>query len=394
MIPRSFLLLFGLALIASAAIIPAHTATHPANQGMTKGFCYSDTNAPSVYFSNIFDVAIKARSGLSTQPLNNAFYNHLVEIYDYKTRANYPTGCSLFETRSQAEMRRNQLVSEAQRASKQVVDVSWNPGPIVEEPMGDGVSIGPKVPPAIHTFCALGNADTMYFSAVFDSVGPLNIQAWNNGFKEFLSRTYGFEAEVEPTCTPLNTLREAEQILKARIGGVRYNRHKAVETGWKFGPNAVTRPRPKPTPKPDDDAEPVALGPASRPAPASPSADIRQFATQEAPLALAYCQNDRMIAGSFDCYCIQRAVYNYRMEHASEPGQPEPLANLFAKDKLDCRGCIGQFVEMWATSHAQSQSLPRPVAECVAKRYVASLRAKPYPAHVKELFKAAMTACK
>jgi hypothetical protein len=112
------------------------------------------------------------------------------------------------------------------------------------------------------------------------------------------------------------------------------------------------------------------------------------------PAALAYCQNDRMIAGSFDCYCIQRAVYNYRMEHAGQPGQPEPLNDLFAKEKLNCSNCVAQFVSMWATSHAQSQRLPLPAAQCVAKRYETSLRAKPYPARVKELFAAAMAACK
>ncbi|HEV2828898.1 MAG TPA: hypothetical protein VGW76_14985 [Pyrinomonadaceae bacterium] len=109
---------------------------------------------------------------------------------------------------------------------------------------------------------------------------------------------------------------------------------------------------------------------------------------------LAYCQNDRMVSGAFDCYCIQRALYNYRMEHAKDPGPPEPFASLFAKDKLDCSGCIAQFVLMWATSRAQSESLARPVAECVAKRFDTALRAKPYPSKVKQLFSAAIAACR
>jgi hypothetical protein len=101
-----------------------------------------------------------------------------------------------------------------------------------------------------------------------------------------------------------------------------------------------------------------------------------------------------MMPGAFDCYCLQRAVYNYRMDHAKEPGPPEPFASLFAQDKLDCSGCIAQFVLMWATSRAQSESLPLPVAQCVARRFDAALRAKPYPSHVKELFSAASGACK
>ena len=365
--------------------------TYPANPNLTKVFCYADSTTPAVYFSRIFDVTMYARTKISTGPLNNAFFIYLAEEYDFKSSSHYSGGCTLFENLSQAEAARQKLMAEAQRANKQVVEVNWNPGLIVEKPQGDeSVTIGPRVPPPIHTFCALGNADTMYFSDVFDTVGPLNVQAWNNAFKDFLSKTYGFEAEVDATCTPLNTTREAEQVLSARIGGVRYNRHKAVETGWKFGPNAVTRPRPRPTPKPDDDPEPAAQRPAPTPAPA----DIRDFATKEVPQVLAYCQNDRMVSGAFDCYCIQRALYNYRMEHAKDPGPPEPFASLFAKDKLDCSGCIAQFVLAWATSRAQSASLPLPVAQCVAKRFDTTLRAKPNPRLVKELFNAAIAACK
>ena len=405
MIPRPpyriVILAFCLVFLVLSSLSPWRTkstlATYPANPNMTKVFCYSESNTPAVYFSRILDVTSYATSKISTQPLNNAFFNYLVEEYDYKSSSHYSSGCTLFETLSPAEAARQKLIAEAQRANKQVVEVNWNPGPIVEKPEGgDSVGIGPKVPPPAHTFCALGNADTMYFSDVFDTVGSLNMQAWNDAYKDFLHKTYGFESDVEPTCTVLNTVREAERNLKARIGGVRYNRRKAVETGWKFGPNVVasTRPRPKPTPKPDDDPEPVAQRPNSRPAPTVPPVDIRDFATKEVPQVLAYCQNDRMVPGAFDCYCIQRALYNYRMAHASEPGPPEPFASLFAKDKLDCSGCIAQFVVMWATSHAQSQSLTRPVAECVAKRFDITLRAKPYPSHVRELFNAAIAACK
>ena len=370
-------------------------ATHPSNSTITKVFCYSDSSSPATYFSRILDVNLPAAGGVSTLPLNNAFINYLAEEYDFKSGSQYSTGCRLFETLSQAEAAKQKLIADAQRANKQVVEISWNPGPLVVKPQGDFVSIGPRVPPPIHTFCALGNADTMYFSAVFDTTST-DVQAWNNAFKDFLSKTYGFEAEVDATCTPLNTTREAQRVLEARIGGVRYNRHKAVETGWKFGSNTVasTRPRPKPTPKLDDDPEPAAQNPDVRPAPSVPSANIQDFATKEVPQVLAYCQNDRMVSGAFDCYCMQRALYNYRMEHAKDPRPPEPFESLFAKDKLDCSGCIAQFVVEWATSRAQSASLPLPVVQCVARRFNTTLRAKPQPSHVKELFNAAIAACK
>jgi hypothetical protein len=382
-------------LAALAATITVQTeiavATPPAlhrSAGMTKGYCASDLNVPTVYFTNIFDANIKARTKISTAPLNFAFKNYLVEEYDFKTTSNYPTQCSLFETLGQAETSKRQLISQAQRANKQIVEVTWNPNPLEEVPMGDGFAIGPKGPPPTHTICALGHQNTMYFSAVFDTAGWQVNPAWNDAFNDFLRKTYS--AEGEANCTTMNTVREAERLLRDRVAGVRANRRTAVETGWRYNASLVVkRPTPRPTAKVDDDPEP----PAQRPAPPPPSADIRQFATNEVPAALAYCQNDRMISGSFDCYCIQRAVYNYRIEHASQ-GPPEPLASLFAKDKVDCSNCIGQFVTAWATSHAQSQSLTRPVAECVANRYVTNLRAKPYPSHVKQLFAGALAACK
>lgn len=382
-------------LAALAATVTTQTeialATPPAlpSTGITKGFCASDPSGPIVYFSQIFDASIKARTQISAQPLNNAFKNYLVEEYDFQSRSNSPTGCSVFETVAQAERLRSQLISEAQRANKQVVEVNWTPGPLEEVPIGDGVSIGPKGPPPTHTVCALGHQSTMYFSAVFATAGWLVNPAWNAAFNDFLRKTYA--AEGEATCTTMNTFREAERLLRDRLAGVRANRRKAVETGWRYNASlVVTKPLPKPAAKIDDDPEPAAQRPASPP----PAADIRQFATNEAPAALASCQNDRMVSGSFDCYCIQRAVYNYRMAHASEPGPPEALASLFAKDKVNCSNCIGQFVTMWATSHAQSQSLTLPVAQCVSKRYVESLRAKPYPRYVKQLFAGAIAACK
>ena len=382
---------------ALAATIPAQTenalATPPALQRsgrINNGYCASDSSGPIVYVTKIFDAKIKAWTKISTQPLNNAFKNYLVEEYDFNNKSNFPTGCGLFETLSQAEGRRSQLISEAQRGNKQVVEVNWNPNPLEEVPMGDGFAIGPKGPTPTHTICALGHQDAMYFSAVFDTTGWQVNPTWNDAFNDFLRNTYA--AEGEANCNTMNTVREAERLLRDRIAGVRANRHKAVETGWRYNASVVvTKRAPKPTAKVDDDPEPVAT---SRAPVKAPPADIRQFATAEVPAALAYCQNDRVIAGAFDCYCIQRAVYNYRMEHASDPGSPEPLASLFAKDKLNCSNCIAQFVSAWATSHAQSQSLTRPVAECVAKRFETALRAKPFPSHVKELFTAAIAPCK
>src|SRR4029078_2892530 len=108
----------------------------------------------------------------------------------------------------------------------------------------------------------------------------------------------------------MTTVRESKQLLHDRVVGLRANNHKAVETGWKFDPTdiAANKPRPKPAPTPYDDPEPVAQ---QRPAPpaASPSQSIKDFAAQEGPQVLAYCQKDQMLSKIFDCYRVQRSVY-------------------------------------------------------------------------------------
>lgn len=239
MIPRNLfphtVLAVSLGFVALAFSIPAQTENAlfgpVQNQGMTKGYCASDPSGPVVYFSNIFDARTRARSKISTQPLNFAFKNYLVEEYDFKSNSNYPTQCSLFETLSQAEANKRQLIGQAQQARKQVVEVNWNPGPVAEVPQGDdSVTIGPNGPPPTHTVCALGHESTMYFSAVFDTAGGLPNPAWNDAFNDFLRKTYS--ANGDATCTIMNTVREAERLLKDRVAGVRANRHKAVETGW------------------------------------------------------------------------------------------------------------------------------------------------------------------
>jgi hypothetical protein len=403
MIPRNLfrpiVLGFSLALIAFGSIIPARTETSPVSQSanhiFTKALCFSEPDKPVVYFSKIFDVDITVPT-IDTQPLVNGFIIHLKEKYDYQTNANYPVACPLYKTLSEAEAGKRKLQAQAQPTAKQIIEVDWTP-PAWAQPLqavgGPGYfPSAPLIP--THTFCAVGHESMMYFSAVFDTVGALGMKTWNDGFSGFLSKKYGIVPEVEATCTILNTVREAERNLNARVAGVRANNHKAVETGWKFDPAGSYKPAPKPTPKIDDDPEPVFTAPKQpRPAVPATSENIRDFATKEVPVALAYCQNDRVMSGAFDCYCVQRNVYNYRMEHAGAP--PEPLTSLLAGDKLDCSSCIrDDLVRMWATGAAQSRGLVQSQAECAGRRFLTSLHAQPYLSHAKDLFNAAVAACK
>ena len=58
---------------------------------------------------------------------------------------------------------------------------------------------------------------------------------------------------------------------------------------------------------------------------------------------LAYCQKDPMLSKIFDCYRVQRSVYNYRMEH----GSSEPLASLFTQEKVNLAGAIDIGLNLW-----------------------------------------------
>jgi hypothetical protein len=395
MVPRNLsryiILVSSLAFVALASAILIRTdvrATHLTQGSTIAAYCSSEIGGNAVYISKIFEVSVpRVGGGISTSPLAFAFKNYLVEEYDFKSTAPYSAGCGVFTTLSQAEAKRRQLISEAQQANKQIVELKWNPGPLVAVDRGDSFDIGPKGPVPTHTICAIGYQNTTYFSAVFDSSGPLVNPAWDNAFNNFLKKNYG--AEGLSTCTSMATVREATRLLHDRVVGLRANNHKAVETGWKFDPTdiAANKPRPKPAPTPDDDPEPVAQ---KRPTPTPPSQSIKDFAAQEGPQVLAYCQKDPMLSKIFDCYRVQRSVYNYRMEH----GSSEPLASLFKQEKVNLAEAIGTGLGQWVRDRATAQGLGNRVINCIEQKFNVSFYEKPYISKMQEIYNASVAACK
>ena len=397
MIPRNLsrytILISSLAFVTLAPALLIRTdalASHLIQGSTWTASCSSEMGGNVVYVSKIFDVVSPSfMTQLDTNPLNNAFKNYLVEEYDFKSNANYSTGCRVFQTLSQAEANRRQIMNQAQQANKQIVELKWNPGPIVAVPHGDGFIIGPKVPPPTHTICAIGHENTTYFSAVFDTSGSRVDPAWDNAFNNFLKKNYG--AEGLATCTSMATVREATRLLHDRVVGLRANNHKAVETGWKFDPTdiAAYKPRPKPTPTPDDDPEPVAQ---QRPAAqtASPSPSIKDFAAKEGPQVLAYCQKDPMLSKIFDCYRVQRSVSNYRMEH----GMSEPLASLFKQEKVNLAEAIDIGLNLWVKQRANAQGLSNRVSGCIEQKVNVSFYEKPYISQLQKIYDASVAACK
>jgi len=382
---KSILWLLCASLMALAAIIPARTestATRP-NLATFKIYCASSLDQPIVYFSNIFDANLKAQSQISTLPLGSAFKNYLVEEYDFKSSAG--AGCGFFDSLAKAEANKRQLMVQAQQANKRVVEVNWNHGPLSETPMGDGASIGIAGPIPTYTFCAIPHEVTMYYSAVFKTAGGQVNPKWNDAFSEFLYKTYGFHAEVEPTCTIMNTNREAEAILNARVTGARINSHKVVETGWKFDPTGTYKPAPKPTPKADDDPEPV-----QRPVAPNPSRQASDAAMKEVPAAVAYCQKDPSMSAIFNCDNFGRAIYNYRMAHINEP--PEPLATVVTK--VNCVECVDTVrVSSWVEKRAAADKLSNKAINCVTQSVIVNLQQTPQAHRLKEFYEKAVATC-
>lgn len=376
-----------LSLMALAAIFPARTESAPTttrlNLATFKIYCASSLDQPIVYFSNIFDANLKAQSQISTLPLGAAFKNYLVEEYDFKSSSG--AGCGFFDSLAKAEANKRQLMAQAQQANKRVVEITWNHGPLSETPMGDGASIGIAGPIPTYTFCAMPREVTMYYSAVFKSAGGQVNPKWNDAFSEFLYKTYGFRAEVEATCTIMNTNREAEAILNARVTGARINSHKVVETGWKFDPTGTYKPIAKPAPKADDDPEPV-----QRPVAPNPSRQSSDAVMKEVPAAVAYCQKDPSMSAVFICDNFGRAIYNYRMAHINEP--PEPLATVAAK--LNCVECVDPVrVSQWVEKRAAADKLSNKAINCVTQSVIVNLQKTPQAPRLKEFYSEAVATC-
>lgn len=375
MLSRSFR--HAVVLLAPLAMVPSMLSA----QTTLRLFCYSDYSGQGsvMYMTQIFDTGLgRPEPGVDIfSPIAGEFLEYLKGRYDYKISSYYP-GCTF-------ERGRGQIKALAEQNGKQVVELEWNWS---HDPATAGV--GPQGRPTDskdYGWCfSPGTSGTVYAAGPFQLKGRL-AENWNRAFGKFLADKYGLKAEA--SCDVGTTLAWAERRTKLHIQGARGGNRKVVETGWDWGSPAASS---APAAKPDDDPEPAAAAPPPPP----PSASARDFATKEVPEVVALCNADKMVSGAFDCSMVSRVVYNYRLAHWSAAATPEPLAQLFAGDKLDCTQCVKQFVEMWAVSRAQSTGyvLPPAPAQCAGKRFAESIKAKPYLNRIKELFEAAVTACK
>ncbi len=373
-----------------AIVAAAFTPTAIAAQAGGQGFCASELSDTVVYVTTIFDTGLNPKVRIVTHSIAREFHEYLKGRYGYKSRRDFPVQCGVMATVPEAENNKGKVLALVPSTSKQVEvdwkylpDSAWVAASFVYQDDKDLDGSAPPREPADHGFCFSQPAEgALYVSAVFDGKPGVNIALWQIAYSKHLGPRNGFIGNV--SCSS-GSPKEGQRIVKARSDGVRAAGRKVIDTGWKYDAAASTPL----APPPDEDREPAK----PPPPPPPPSAQARDFATKEVPEVTALCGNDRMLNGPFDCSRVSRVVYNYRLAHWSADVTPEPLAQLFTGDKLDCTQCVNQFANMWAASRAQSNGYQQAPAQCVGTRFAESLKAKPFPNRVREFFDAAMKAC-
>ena len=376
--------------VVSLLLIPVIAHSLRAQGPTGRGFCIADGSAPVVYVASGFDTKLKAGSPYRSRIMGYEFGQYVKGRFGTQDASPFVATCASYPTEAEVERIKQIYEEPVIQSKRKIVSVPWSYQPDPAEvqfsfaAVATDIDRSPEMPrdPTDQGFCVTEQFSApLYSSAVFPATSQFNLAEWQIAWMKFLGAKYGYKGEVY--CS--NSWRgPSARMMAARIAGARAASRQVVETGWKYV--AIVDPGPKP----DPDPEPV-RGAAAAVA-AAPPPQLRDVAAKDGAAALTTCQSDRMLNGAFDCYSMQRTVYNYRLAHPPTGG--EPLATLFADDKFDCTLCFdASKTEVWATNRAQSNGFTFEKAKCVGPKFVALLKAKPYVNRVKELFDSAMKAC-
>jgi hypothetical protein len=368
---------------APPAQAPAASNATPPNasaQGTTiQAVCWSNLNAPVIYFSQIFDTGLgRPDQGEDMfSPIANEFHQYLKGRYDYNTSASAGAQCVGQLSAAQTSAHKSRVLAQF-GSGKRVEELEWQWSRDTSE-VPRGVTI-----PLDGGYCTTsGSTGTVYVAGPFDLKGRMATYDWNRGFSAFVASKYGFKGEAN--CAIGMPRFRALRHYSFHVQGARAGNKKVVETGWELGAAVASNP----AAKPNEDKEP-ARQPAAAP---TPSQNARDVATKDGQEALTTCNQDRATNWAFDCYKVQRLVYNYRIEHAADAAA-EPLATLLS-DKLDCSSCVDNTrTPAWAKQQAHGSGNQPAVSECVGQRIVATFLKKPHVTRLMEAYNATLAACK
>lgn len=239
-----------------------------------------------------------------------------------------------------------------------------------------------------HIYCVTGPFNnTVYYADLIPNPNSSSNPAPD--YFRFLQQKYSFRGEL--ACPILNEP-QAKLFLNSRLTGARAGGMQIVNTGWPTASPAATAQ--VPNDRYQDNDQPAQRPTASQPA---PSAQVRDIASKEVSPALTFCQNNRAMSQGYDCGCLQVKIYDYRVAHAVETLKGIPaLASFFDGKQFECDKCInGNRAKYFARDEAKIAGLQTPAAQdCVAEKFVSSLRASPIPSRAKEAVDSAIKACR
>jgi len=359
------------------------------------GYCASGPEQSAVYVTEIFtgpnlDVAP------DSNPIQNEYNEYLKGRFDFKSNSSFSVHCPLFLTSREAQSSKQAYEMQMRQENKQIVEVEWiyrsGPGDtVVSVPRPQHTATGVITAQADHTFCVSdAYQNTVYFTGPVATPPPVSMSYWINGFTQFLKGKYSFQGRVY--CNMGNT-EIARRLVNAHLEGSRAAGRRVVETDWKYDATQATATSPSRPAEQDEDRQP-----AQRPAAQPPNLQARDYAVKETPRVTAYCVSDRLMAAAFDCDCLRRQIWKYRIDHVSDTlsASPTPLEELFKGDKFDCKSCIQvewKF-KLAVRSFVRSGRNSEAAADCATEKFRALLTAKPYPSQSKELLNEALKACR
>jgi hypothetical protein len=355
------------------------------------GYCASSPDQSAVYFSQVFDIGPTISVTRDTTPVQNEYNEYLKGRFDFKSNAAYAAGCPLFENMSMAQSaKRDQEIQ--MRQGHQIVEVEWN---YIPAPGQTTISVPSHAMPRTitaqpdHTFCVSDTYQgTVYFTGPVASPPPVAMYQWSNGFTQFLKSKYSFEGRVY--CN-MGTAESGRRLVNAHLDGSRAAGRRVVQTDWKYDASQATNAS-QPADR-DEDRTPV-----QRPAAQPPNLQARDFALKENPRVTAHCVADRLMAEAFDCDCLRRQIYAYRLAHVSDTlsASPTPFEELFKGDKLDFKSCVQvewKF-KLAVRGAVRSQGASEASADCAIQKFRALLIAKPYPTQSKQILNEAINECR
>lgn len=392
---RVFLVLPLVVIFTAIVFLPTHSTT---TQSATIWvWCASDTSYPTVYFTGPFDSGLSARSTtFNTLSLARQFAEYLKGRFNAKGDATCGKGVDSVD-QAAALQTMHQLMAQSRSQNKQVVEVSdfkyvrdetaikATFSPSREASTYNDVAAGRRND---HIYCVTGPFNnTVYYADVIPNPNSSSNPAPD--YFRFLQQKYSFRGDL--ACPILNEP-QAKLFLNARLTGARAGGMQIVNTGWPTAAPAATAQ--VPDDRYQDNDQPAQRPTASQPA---PSAQVRDIAAKEVSPALTFCQNNRAMSQGYDCGCLQVKIYDYRVAHPAETLEGTPaLASFFDGKQVECDKCInGNRAKYFARDQAKIAGLQTPAAQdCVAEKFVSSLRASPIPSRAKEAVDSAIKACR